>query len=73
MKRTTKYLVQAAVIAALYAVLTHLQNLLLPGSATWAIQMRLSEALCVLAFVTNELSSENSCFKTLMATKRLSI
>ena len=52
MKKTTKYLVQAAVIAALYAVLTHLQNLLLPGSATWAIQMRLSEALCVLAFFT---------------------
>lgn len=52
MKRTTKYLVQAAVIAALYAVLTHMQNLLLPGSATWAIQMRLSEALCVLAFFT---------------------
>ena len=52
MKRTTRYLVQAAVIAALYAVLTHLQNLLLPGSATWAIQMRLSDALCVLAFFT---------------------
>ena len=52
MKKTTKYLVQAAVIAALYAVLTHLQNLLLPGSATWAIQMRMSEALCVLAFFT---------------------
>ena len=52
MKKTTKYLVQAAVIAALYAVLTHLQNLILPGSATWAIQMRLSEALCVLSFFT---------------------
>ena len=52
MKNTTKYLAQAAVIAALYAVLTHLQNLLLPGSATWAIQMRMSEALCVLAFFT---------------------
>ena len=52
MTRTTNYLAQAAVIAALYAVLTHLQNLLLPGSATWAIQMRLSEALCVLAFFT---------------------
>lgn len=48
----TRFLVHAAVIAALYAVLTHLQNLLLPGSATWAIQMRLSEALCVLAFFT---------------------
>ena len=52
MRKTTKYLVQAAVIGALYAVLTHLQNLLLPGSATWAIQMRMSEALCVLAFFT---------------------
>lgn len=47
-----RFLVYAAVIAALYAVLTHLQNLLIPGSATWAIQMRLSEALCVLAFFT---------------------
>ena len=32
--------------------LTHLQNMLLPGSATWAIQMRMSEALSVLAFFT---------------------
>ena len=48
----TRYLTQAAIIAALYAVLTHMQNLLLPGSATWAIQMRMSEALCVLAFFT---------------------
>ena len=30
----------------------HLQNILLPGSATWAIQCRLSEALCILAFFT---------------------
>ena len=52
MNNHTRYLVHAAIIAALYAVLTHLQNLLLPGSATWAIQMRLSEALCVLAFFT---------------------
>lgn len=42
----------AAIIASLYAVLTHMQNLLLPGSATWAIQFRCSEALCVLAFFT---------------------
>ena len=47
-----RHLVHAAIIASLYTVLTHLQNLLLPGSATWAIQMRLSEALCVLAFFT---------------------
>ena len=52
MIKSTRYLTQAAIIAALYAVLTHLQNLLLPGSATWAIQMRLSEALCVLALFT---------------------
>ena len=48
----TRYIVHAAVLAALYVVLTHLQNLLLPGSATWAIQFRASEALCVLALFT---------------------
>lgn len=52
MNRNTRYLVHAAIIAALYAVVTHLQNLILPGSATWMIQMRISEALCVLAFFT---------------------
>ena len=52
MNNKTRYLTHAAIIAALYAVLTHMQNLLLPGSATWAIQMRMSEALCVLAFFT---------------------
>lgn len=52
MKKHIRYLVYAAIIAALYAALTHYQNVLLPGSATWAIQMRLSEALCILAFFT---------------------
>ncbi len=52
MTKKTRSLTQAAIIAALYAVLTHLQNLLLPGSTTWMIQMRMSEALCVLAFFT---------------------
>ena len=52
MKKHTRHMVHAAIIAALYVVLTHFQNLLLPGSATWAIQMRLSEALCVLAMFT---------------------
>jgi len=52
MSKRARFLAHAAIIAALYAVLTHLQNILLPGSATWAIQMRLSEALCVLAFFT---------------------
>lgn len=52
MNKHARRLAHAAIIAALYAVLTHFQNILLPGSATWAIQMRLSEALCVLAFFT---------------------
>jgi len=52
MKKHTRYLAHAAIIAALYAVLTHMQNLILPNSASFAIQMRLSEALCILAFFT---------------------
>ena len=52
MKNHPRRLAHAAIIAALYAVLTHFQNILLPGSATWAIQLRLSEALCILAFFT---------------------
>ncbi len=52
MGRRSKNTVHAAIIAALYVVLTHMQNLLLPGSASWAIQFRLSEALCVLAMFT---------------------
>ena len=52
MRQKNKNLTRAAIIAALYAVLTHMQNLLLPGSASWAIQCRLSEALCVLALFT---------------------
>ena len=34
MNKRVKNLTHAAIIAALYAVLTHLQNLLLPGSAS---------------------------------------
>ena len=52
MRKRTYLLAHGAIIAALYAALTHLQNLLVPGSATWAIQMRMSEALSVLAFFT---------------------
>ena len=52
MRNHSRFLAHAAIIAALYAVLTHFQNILLPGSATWAIQLRLSEALCILAFFT---------------------
>ncbi len=52
MRNRIRRLTRAAIIAALYAVMTHLQNLILPGSASWAIQCRLSEALCVLALFT---------------------
>lgn len=52
MRSYTRHVTYAAIIAAMYAALTHLQNLLLPGSATWAIQFRVSEALCVLSFFT---------------------
>lgn len=52
MRRRSHFLAYSAIIAALYAVLCHFQNLLLPGSASWAIQMRVAEALCVLAFFT---------------------
>lgn len=52
MSKKIRYWAHAAIIAALYAVLTHMQNLLLPGSASWAIQCRLSEMLCVLALFT---------------------
>jgi len=52
LNRKTRFTVQGALLAALYVALTYLQNLLLPGSAFWAIQFRASEALCVLAFFT---------------------
>ena len=52
MNRKAKILVRGAVIAALYVVLTYFQNILFPDSASMAIQLRASEALCVLAFFT---------------------
>ena len=39
-------------IAAAYVALTHFQNMMIPNSASFAIQFRVSEALCVLAFLT---------------------
>ena len=46
MQQRTLYLCQAAVIAALYVVLTFLANML--GLASGVIQIRLSEMLCLL-------------------------
>lgn len=50
--KNIRQIAHASIIAACYVALTHLQNALLPGSATWAIQFRASEALCILAFFT---------------------
>ncbi len=52
MKQSVRDLTHAAILAALYVVLTHLQNFLLPGTTSAAIQFRLSEALCVFALFT---------------------
>ena len=52
MKRKTRFLVYAAILAALYVALTYLQNMLLPGTTSMAIQLRASEALCIFAFFT---------------------
>ncbi len=52
MKQSVRDLTHAAILAAVYVVLTHLQNLLLPGTTSSAIQFRLSEALCVFALFT---------------------
>jgi uncharacterized membrane protein len=52
MSKKVRDLTYSAVLAAAYVVLTHLQNILFPNSASMAIQFRLSEALCVMAFFT---------------------
>jgi len=52
MQKKAQNLVRSAIIAALYTAMCHAQNLLFPGSASWAIQFRVAEALCVLAFFT---------------------
>lgn len=52
MKNPARSVARAAIIAAAYFALCYLQNLLLPGSATWAIQFRVAEVLCVLALFT---------------------
>lgn len=47
--KSVTYVVQAAVIAALYVVLTLLANAL--GLSSYSIQVRFSEALCILPFL----------------------
>ena len=50
--KNTRFVTHAAIFAALYAVLTYAQFLLWPESTSMAIQVRISEALCVFAFFT---------------------
>lgn len=50
--KSITYVVTAAVIAAMYAALTILQNVILPGTASMAVQVRVSEALNVLTMLT---------------------
>lgn len=52
MNKKIRNMTHSALLASLYVALTYLQNALLPGSASWAIQFRASEALCVLALFT---------------------
>ena len=49
--KSTRYITQAAVIAALYVVFTLIANIM--GLASGTIQVRISEALTVLPFFTN--------------------
>ena len=52
MKRNARKIAHGAMIGAMYVALCHLQNLIFPESASFAIQFRAAEALCVLAFFT---------------------
>lgn len=52
MTRKARKITHSALLAALYVVLAHLQNILLPGSTSLLVQVRVAEALCVLAFFT---------------------
>ena len=48
--KNTRFITHSAIFAALYAALTYAQFLLFPESTSMAIQVRVSEALCVFAF-----------------------
>ncbi len=50
MRKNVTYLTQAAIIAALYVVLTFFANSL--GLANYAVQVRFSESLCILPYFT---------------------
>ena len=51
-RKKVLWLAQASVLAALYIALTYAQELLLPGTATMAVQFRLSETLMLFCTLT---------------------
>ncbi len=51
-KDATLYMVQAAVIGALYVTVNYAQELIVPTSTIGPVQLRLSELLCTLAVFT---------------------
>lgn len=52
--KKTLRIVRIAVIAAMYAALTYAQNFIAPGTTSAAVQLRISEALNVLALFMPE-------------------
>ena len=52
MRKKIRFITHAAIIAAVYVVLTYLQYLLLPQTVSGMIQYRASESLMVLALFT---------------------
>ncbi len=52
MRNKSKNIAKAAMIGALYVLLTYLQNILFPGTTSAAIQFRASEALMMLSLFT---------------------
>ena len=51
-KSATCYMVQAAIIAALYVAVNYAQEMILPSSSIGPVQFRVSEVLCTLAVLT---------------------
>lgn len=51
-RTTTLYMVQAAIIAALYVAVNYAQEMILPSSSIGPVQFRVSEVLCTLAAFT---------------------
>ncbi len=51
-KSATLYMVQAAIVAALYVAINFAQEMILPTSSISPVQFRVSEVLCTLAVFT---------------------